>query len=403
MRRQLNQKNYIAIADWMVTDHDLNTRELLTYAIIYGFSQDGESCFSGSLSYLADWLNVSRRDNVLRYLKSLEEKGLISKEKKTNGRNTWCEYRTIQDHGTVNAADHVMILPWMIESGLKDKELILYALIYGFSRKGSDSYFTGSNEYVAKWLGIDKQHVSRYTGQLIKKHLIEKSQENHLIRYRAILPENIMPNQIEYTLTNTEDTQDQPLTKLSTALTNLRTDITKLSTDNLENNLDDNLVSSSNNNNKLSNVVYASKDSLSVVVNERIIDSYDLSSEIDQVALKSKKDTDYAAYQKYCQNRNKIDIALLLQKIAHTEIVYILGYYPDSSLVTKGLDLLCKTVTNKHFKDRSDQINSLNNDQADTLFREAFRIHDPKERGPIYRSDEAYMIGVVDNVLYDSG
>jgi len=59
MERKLSEKNYIAIADWMVTDLNLNSRELLTYAIIYGFSQDGESCFSGSLSYLAAWLNVS--------------------------------------------------------------------------------------------------------------------------------------------------------------------------------------------------------------------------------------------------------------------------------------------------------------------------------------------------------
>ena len=52
-KQQLNNKNYIAIADWMVTELNLSARELLIYAIIYGFSQDGGSSFSGSLSYLA--------------------------------------------------------------------------------------------------------------------------------------------------------------------------------------------------------------------------------------------------------------------------------------------------------------------------------------------------------------
>ena len=41
----LNDRNYITIADWMIKDYDLTTRELLTYAIIYGFSQDGESVY----------------------------------------------------------------------------------------------------------------------------------------------------------------------------------------------------------------------------------------------------------------------------------------------------------------------------------------------------------------------
>ena len=74
----LNDRNYIAIADWMIKDYDLTTRELLTYAIIYGFSQDGESVFHSSLEYLSQWLNISHRNNVLRILQSLIEKGLMS-------------------------------------------------------------------------------------------------------------------------------------------------------------------------------------------------------------------------------------------------------------------------------------------------------------------------------------
>ena len=44
---------YIAIQDWMISDLQLKGNELLTYALIYGFSQDGESEFKGSLKYLS--------------------------------------------------------------------------------------------------------------------------------------------------------------------------------------------------------------------------------------------------------------------------------------------------------------------------------------------------------------
>ena len=92
----------------------------------------------------------------------------------------------------------------------------------------------------------------------------------------------------------------------------------------------------------------------------------------------------------------------MLQKIANTEIVYILGYYPDVSSISKGLDLLCKTVTNRQFKEQADQINNLSSGQVDTLFREAFRLFDPRDRNPVYRSNEAYMIGILKNILYNN-
>ena len=112
MERKLNNKNYIAIADWMVTSFDFNTRELLCYAIIYGFSQDGESVFSGSLNYLSTWLGI-RRDNVMRYLNGLVEKGVVTKEKKSSGSKTWCEYKVIVNKGAARNSDHIIISPWM--------------------------------------------------------------------------------------------------------------------------------------------------------------------------------------------------------------------------------------------------------------------------------------------------
>lgn len=71
--------NYITIQGWMVKDLGLKGNELLIYAIINGFSQDQESQFKGSLSYLAEWTN-STKQGVIKALNSLVDKGLIVKQ-----------------------------------------------------------------------------------------------------------------------------------------------------------------------------------------------------------------------------------------------------------------------------------------------------------------------------------
>lgn len=75
----INRENYINIQGWMVTDLGLKGNELLIYAIIYGFSQDGESEFNGSASYLAEWTNSTKR-GIFKSLKKLVEKNLILKK-----------------------------------------------------------------------------------------------------------------------------------------------------------------------------------------------------------------------------------------------------------------------------------------------------------------------------------
>ena len=53
--------------------------DLLAYALVWGFCQDGKSCFKGSYDYLTKWLGCSRR-TVFDVLARLEERGLIRKE-----------------------------------------------------------------------------------------------------------------------------------------------------------------------------------------------------------------------------------------------------------------------------------------------------------------------------------
>lgn len=69
---------FITVQDWMVKNFNLKGNELLAYALIYGFSQDGESEFKGSISYISEWLNTSK-STTMRILKKLIEMGVIKK------------------------------------------------------------------------------------------------------------------------------------------------------------------------------------------------------------------------------------------------------------------------------------------------------------------------------------
>lgn len=88
--------SYITMLEWMVGKLELTGDELIIYSIIYSFSQDGQSCFKGSIKYLEFWTGKSK-PTILKILKSLLEKKLINKTKihytKKNENRYYCEYR----------------------------------------------------------------------------------------------------------------------------------------------------------------------------------------------------------------------------------------------------------------------------------------------------------------------
>lgn len=98
---RVNDENYICIQGWMINKLNLKGNELLVYAIIYGFSQDEESRFTGSLQYLADWTNSSKQ-GVMKNLKSLVDKGYIEKIDRTINGVKFCEYRATKFNRVLN-------------------------------------------------------------------------------------------------------------------------------------------------------------------------------------------------------------------------------------------------------------------------------------------------------------
>lgn len=100
----IKDENYIDIQGWMVTRLGLKGNELLVYAIIYSFSQDGEQKYQGSAGWIASWLSSSRQ-TVYNVLRSLEEKGLIEKTERIENGVKFCDYRAKNFTGEVKNFD----------------------------------------------------------------------------------------------------------------------------------------------------------------------------------------------------------------------------------------------------------------------------------------------------------
>lgn len=85
------RNQYVSILGWMVSDLKISGNDLICYALIYGFSQDGETEFKGSLSYIAEWLNTSRQTARL-VVKRLVESGLVNKRDEVINGVKFCRY-----------------------------------------------------------------------------------------------------------------------------------------------------------------------------------------------------------------------------------------------------------------------------------------------------------------------
>lgn len=100
----VKDNNFVTIQGWMRTQLNLKGNELLIYALVYGFSQDGESRFKGGRKYIADWCGCSL-DTVDRSLGSLINKGLLVKYPHTDAYgNRLVDYVAIQSTSTATPA-----------------------------------------------------------------------------------------------------------------------------------------------------------------------------------------------------------------------------------------------------------------------------------------------------------
>lgn len=79
----------------------------------------------------------------------------------------------------VNNTDNYSICGWMInELKLNGNELLVYAIIYSYSRNGLNKFY-GSLDYLAKYTNASRMTIIRSIKNLLNKNLILKSSPNN--------------------------------------------------------------------------------------------------------------------------------------------------------------------------------------------------------------------------------
>ena len=83
--------NYITVPGFAIVELGLSGNELLCYSLIYGFTQDKETEFRGSLNYVASALNVTKQ-NAKKIIDRLIDRGLIEKREMFFSGVKFCHY-----------------------------------------------------------------------------------------------------------------------------------------------------------------------------------------------------------------------------------------------------------------------------------------------------------------------
>lgn len=116
----------------------------------------------------------------------------------------------------VRRENYLIVLGWMItDLNLKGNELLVYAIIYGFSQKENQS-FDGSLQYLADWTNSTKQGVLKSLKSLEEKKLIKKEMVRYNVyKYSAMLnkvydnAKQSLTSDAKQSLTNNIDTNNK--------------------------------------------------------------------------------------------------------------------------------------------------------------------------------------------------
>ena len=93
MAAQIKDENYYQIQGWMINRLKLKGTALIVYAIIYGFSQDGENEYTGSLQYLCAFLGGVSKPTVIKALQELTKQGYIIRREETVNKVMFTRYK----------------------------------------------------------------------------------------------------------------------------------------------------------------------------------------------------------------------------------------------------------------------------------------------------------------------
>lgn len=92
--------NYITVPGFAIVELGLSGNELICYSLVYGFTQDEETEFKGSLTYIASALNITKQ-NAKKVIDRLIERGLIVKREMYFSGVKFCHYVAVRNSNGV--------------------------------------------------------------------------------------------------------------------------------------------------------------------------------------------------------------------------------------------------------------------------------------------------------------
>lgn len=139
----------------------------------------------------------------------------------------------------VKNENYIVVQGWMVNTlGLKNNELIIYAIIYGFSQTTGNE-FQGSLQYLADWCGATKQGVIKCLKSLCEKNLINKRDSQH--------------NNVKSCAYSVNYECLTKFNSIKQSLTGIKQSLTPPIKQSLTNNIDINITSNKTSNNKKEN------------------------------------------------------------------------------------------------------------------------------------------------------
>ena len=138
----------------------------------------------------------------------------------------------------VKDENYINIQGWMVTKlGLKGNELLIYAIIYGFSQT-EDQTFNGSLQYLADWTNSTKQGVTKNLKALVEKgYIIKEDKYINNVKF------------CEYYATKLDTVYNKVAQGMQQSLTGYTTKFNTPMQQSLTNNINDNII------NKLDNII----------------------------------------------------------------------------------------------------------------------------------------------------
>ena len=129
MKKKVKPHNFVNIFGWML-DLGLSSNELIVYALIFGFSQDDESEFQGSITYIQEWIGANSKHTAINAIKKLEEKGLVKKEQYSVNGVTFNKFKHIIPEG-------IEVVQLMHKGSAENAQEVVQKMHYGGSAENA--------------------------------------------------------------------------------------------------------------------------------------------------------------------------------------------------------------------------------------------------------------------------